>query len=117
MTSTFNSAVTEAATEILGKHRPKKKPCITDELLELCNKRRELKKRKSEPGGANEYREANNNVKKGMKKAKQNWIEEQCKDIEHNLTTNNSKKAYQIVKELTTVKQGKVSTIQNKEGK
>ena len=117
MTSTFNSAVTEAATEILGKHRPKKKPWVTDELLELCDKRRELKKRKSEQGGANEYREANNNVKKGIKKAKRNWIEEQCKDIEHNLTTNNSKKAYQIVKELTTVKQGKVSTIQNKEGK
>ena len=52
-----------------------------------------------------------------MKKAKQNWIGEQCSEIEENLRKNNSKKAYQLVKALTTVKQGKVTTVQDRSGK
>ena len=43
-----------------------------------------------------------------MKKAKENWIREQCSEIEENLRKNNSKSAYQLVKGLTTVKQGKL---------
>ncbi|KAK2183676.1 hypothetical protein NP493_300g01006 [Ridgeia piscesae] len=42
----FNTAVTNIASEILGKHRPVKKPWITADLLNLCDKRRELKKEK-----------------------------------------------------------------------
>ena len=42
-----------------------------------------------------------------MKKAKQNWIGEQCSEIEEDLRKNNSKRAYQLVKDLTAVKQGK----------
>ena len=42
-----------------------------------------------------------------MTKAKENWIGEQCSEIEENLRKNNSKRAYQLVKDLTTVKQGK----------
>ena len=32
--TTFNTAVTETASEILGKHRQKKKPWITAEILD-----------------------------------------------------------------------------------
>ena len=39
-----------------------------------------------------------------MKKAKENWIEEKCSQIEENLRKNNSKRAYELVKDLTTVK-------------
>ena len=39
-----------------------------------------------------------------MEKAKENWIGEQCSEIEENLRKNNSKRAYQLVKDLTTVK-------------
>ena len=40
-------------------------------------------------------------LKKGMRKAKETWIEEQCQGIEEYLQKNNIKKAYQLVKELT----------------
>ena len=40
MISTFNTALTETASEILSKHRQKKKPWITAEILDLCDKRR-----------------------------------------------------------------------------
>ena len=52
-----------------------------------------------------------------MKKAKEKWIEEQCSEIEENLRKNKSKRAYQLVKDLTTVKQGKATTVQDRSGK
>ena len=52
-----------------------------------------------------------------MKKANENWIGEQCSEIEENLTKNNSKGAYQLVKDLTTVKQGKATTVQDRSGR
>ena len=57
MITTFNTAVTETASEILGKHRPKKKPWIIAEILDLCDKRRDLRKKRFEPEGSEKYKE------------------------------------------------------------
>ena len=46
-----------------------------------------------------------------MRIANETWIEEQCKDIKENLQKNYSKKAYQLVKELTSWKQGRTAAI------
>ena len=56
-------------------------------------------------------------IKRCLKKAKENWIGEQCSEIEENLRKNNSKKAYQLVKDLTTLKQGRATTVKNCSGK
>ena len=56
MITTFNTAVTETASEILGKHRQKKKRWITAEILDLCDKRRELRKKKIKPEGSEKYK-------------------------------------------------------------
>ena len=48
-----------------------------------------------------------------MKKAKEDWIGVQCEEIETCLNKNNSKRAYQLVKDLTSEKQGRSSTIQD----
>ena len=104
MITTFNTVVTETASEILGKHRQKKKPWITAEILDLCDKRRKLRKKRLEPEGSEKYQEVNNNIKWCMKKAKENWIGEYCSEIEENLRRNSSKRAYQLVKDLTAVK-------------
>ena len=118
LTDTFNAAVTDAANEILGKHRPVKKPWVTAEILDLCDKRRELKKKKNknDAEGTTEYRTVNRQIKKGMKKAKEDWIGEQCKNIEDSLKKNNSKRAYHLVKDLTSTKQERTTTIQDKSG-
>ena len=52
-----------------------------------------------------------------MKKAKENWIGEQCGEIEENQRKNNIKRAYQLAKDLTTVKQGKTNSVQDRPGK
>ena len=57
------------------------------------------------------------NIKKCMKKAKENWIAEQCSETEENLRKNNRKRAYELVKDLTTMKQGKATTVQESSGK
>ena len=56
MITTFNTTVTETASEILGKHRQKQKPWITAENLDLCDKRRELRKKRFGPEGAENAR-------------------------------------------------------------
>ena len=52
-----------------------------------------------------------------MKKAKEDWIGAQCEEIETCLNKNNSKRAYQPVKDLTSEIQGRSSIIQDKSGK
>ena len=116
-TSTYNTAVTDAASEILGKERRRKKPWITKDVLDLCDERRDLKKKRYEAEGAKDYSEANRRIQKAVKKAKEDWIGAQCEEIDTCLSKNNSKRAYQLVKDLTSEKQGRSSTIQDKSGK
>ena len=52
-----------------------------------------------------------------MKQAKENWTEEQCCENEENLMKNNSKRAYQLMKDLTTLIQRKAITVQDHSGK
>ena len=109
--------MTETASEILGEHRQKKKLWVTADILDLCNKRRKLTKKRFKPEGSEKNWEVNNNVNRCMKKAKKNWIGEACSETEENLRKNNSKRAYQLVKYLTTVKQWKAITVQDLSGK
>ena len=62
-------------------------------------------------------KKVNNNIKRCTKKAKESWIGKQCSEIEENLRKNNSKRVYQLMKDLTTVKQGKATTVQDCSGK
>ena len=116
MITTYNTAVTDAASEILGKERHRKKPWVTKDVLDLCDERRDLKKKQYEAEGAKEYREANRTIQKAVKKAKEDWIGAQCEEIETCLNKNNSKRAYQLVKDLTSEKQGRSSAIQTSLG-
>ena len=108
---TFNTTVTETANEILGKHRPVKQPWVTADILDKCDKRRELKNTKPA-----EHKAVKKEIKEMKKQAKEDWIEGKCRDIEDNLEKNNSKKAYELVKDLTNSKQGHTTNIQDRNG-
>ena len=69
MITIFNTAVTETASEILGRHLQKKNPWVTAEILDLCDKRRDLRKKRFEPEGSEKYKEVNN-IKRCMKRQK-----------------------------------------------
>ena len=48
----FNNAITETAKECLGKYHQPKKPWVTSDILDLCDKRRRLKNKKNTCEGA-----------------------------------------------------------------
>ena len=98
MMTTYKTAFTNAASEILGKERRRNKPWVTKDVLRLCDEKRDLKKRRYEAEGAKANREANKRSQKAVKKAKEDCIGVQCEEIETCLNTNNSKTAYQLVK-------------------
>ena len=52
MITTYNTAVTDAASEILGKERCRKRPWVTNDVLELCDERRDLTKKQYKAEGA-----------------------------------------------------------------
>ena len=51
MITTYNTAVTDAASKILGKERRRKKPWVTKDVLGLCDEWRDLKKKRYEAEG------------------------------------------------------------------
>ena len=117
ITESFNSAVEEIASEVLGKPRKKKKPWITDEILDLCDKRRELKpKRFDSDENKTNYSKINRTIRKEMAKAEEQWIVEQCETIESEFKKGNSKEAYDTIKKITKIEQPRTSVIEDKEG-
>ena len=50
----FNKAVTDTAAEllVLASNAGRGKPWVTPEILDLCEQRRDLKKKRGEPEGA-----------------------------------------------------------------
>eukprot|EP00794_Sanderia_malayensis_P011429 gene11428-biopygen9109 len=105
MRDRFAEGMNEVAMEVLGKEKRKKPPWMTDEVLDKCNDRRKLKatKFKDEESSRN-YREANRLVKKEIKKAKEEFLQRKCEQIERAFQRNGSKIAYSVVKELTKIR-------------
>ena len=83
--------------------------------MDMRDLRRELKKTKFEPGST--YKQINNTIKKEMRIAKEIWINNKCTDIGECLIRNNTKKAYQIVNELTKKKDKIIVNVHDKDGK
>ena len=53
--------------------KPNNNSWVTAEILDLCDKRREVRKKRFEPEGSEKYKKVNNNIKRCMKKAEENW--------------------------------------------
>ena len=118
LASEVNDVLLAAAKEVLGKKRKKIKPWVTDEILDLCDKRRELRcKRDTSRELRAQYQQAHAEVRRKMKEARENWIEEQCDTIEKSMVTGDSKAAYNTLKVLTKTSQPRTAVIDNKDGK
>jgi hypothetical protein len=106
----------------LGKARKIKKPWITRDVMDSCDKRRK-KKRKRKQGGTElrEYRAASKECRKQLNEAKNKWVEEQTREIEDCLR-HNTKQAYGVVRKLssrrpTDMKCKHINAIEDKNGK
>ena len=114
MVTTFNTAVTETASENFGKHRKKKKPWVTADILDLWEN---WEKKDSNLKDLRNTGKWTTTPRGAEKKAKENWIGEQCGEIEETLRKNNSKRAYQLVKDLTKKWKREAKAIQDRSGK
>ena len=66
----INTMITTYNTAVTGKERCRKTPWVTKDVLDLCDERRDFKKKRYEAEGAKEYREANRRIQKGSEESK-----------------------------------------------
>ena len=91
----LRSSIMESAEEVIPKaQKNKKKKWMTDDILKLTEQRR-LKK--SHPL---EYRSINKEIKKKCSEAKEQWLNEQCSEIESKLNVN-TRYAHKKINEIT----------------
>ena len=97
---------------IVRKKR-KKTNWVTADILDLYDKGRKLKKKRFETEGSEKctQKKCQQKHQEVHEKGKRKLDREQCSEIEENLRKHNSKRVYQLVKDLTTVKQEKATTV------
>ncbi|CAH1266623.1 Hypp3444 [Branchiostoma lanceolatum] len=102
------------AEETLGRYRKKNKPWVSGDILDLCDRRRELRQQKyTSQKTAAQYRQAHKAVRRRMREAKEKWIEDQCEEIQHGMASGNSRKAYETLKTLTKTQQPRTAVIED----
>ncbi|KAG1710423.1 Craniofacial development protein 2 [Nymphon striatum] len=107
MTDLFTNGMNEVAQE-----RKLKQPWITAEILKKCDERRTLKPTRYKGEDCdNKYRAAN------RMGAKEKFLLAKCQENQQGFENNNSKMAYEVVKQLTKEKTTKVPVIEDAYGK
>lgn len=99
--------------KVLGKNvLEPKKPWMTQGILELIKERNKLRNENHE-----KYKEVKNKITSECKKAKDEWMKETSKEIEHLLSKNYADKAYTKVKSLENKTKTRSNIVKDKEGK
>ena len=90
------------------------------ELEQLCEKRRETKRKIiQQPKSAilkEEYKMLNFKVKKGVKKTKQNQLENKIKQLESDFRANNSHNLFKTVRDLSGKPRKTLNVVKDKKG-
>ena len=79
----LKSAMTKGAESIVGKVKSKraKKLWVTDGMIEKMDERRKWKTINTDEGKSI-YRRLNNELRREADKAREDWLEDKCKEIE-----------------------------------
>ena len=92
------------------------KPWINNKIIDLIEKRRKYKNEISEEG-MSEYKMYRNLVNREAKKAKEEWLNNICKDIDACLEKGLSDKVYQIIKRFFREYKDKATILRGTDGK
>ena len=94
--------IKKAADEVLGIHRPKKKPWISDAALALTDERRKARKKAIQDSSfRHEYNHLTRSIHKGLKTDKEKWFSGKCKLLETNMQQNKRKEVFNTIKTIT----------------
>ena len=99
-------------SSVTGKSRGSKKMFSTSVMRGEILRRSGMKLKEQKNTG-----KQTGGFRKVVKKVKGDWIGAECEEIKTCLNKNSSKTAYQLVEDLTSEKQGRSLTIQDKSGK
>ena len=114
--NSIKTAMTETANNVLGEHRPAKKPWVTDNILKLRDKRRELKQMKNTTEGAKFCREANQQVKKGMRKQRRHGLKNNAKVSKKTCRKTTARKHTSLWKNWQVWNKGELQPSRTKQG-
>ncbi|CAF5200883.1 unnamed protein product, partial [Rotaria magnacalcarata] len=93
----IEKAVKEALQATVTLKKTPKKPWISDQTLDLADKKRKAKQIKHlSADNIKEYKNLCNKVKKSARQDKDKWIQDQCEEIEKGLQVGNSRNAYRL---------------------
>ena len=97
----FYRCSSKCRKEVLSKKAPhKKKPWFTEAIARMMDKRRMAKSKPLE------YRQLNQRIKKMCKIAKEDWMKEQCDEVENLERSHAYRTLHQKIKNLTKLKKG-----------
>ena len=117
LANSLKEGLLSTAKGVLRRQKKRIQPWVTNEVLDLYDQRRHLKEQKYTSTEAGlEYREVNREVRKKMKAAKEEWTEEQCKNIERGMMSGNSMEAYGALRALTRTQQHKSAVVEDSSG-
>ncbi|CAF4143408.1 unnamed protein product, partial [Rotaria magnacalcarata] len=113
----IEKAVKEALQATVTLKKTPKKPWISDQTLDLADKKRKAKQIKHlSADNIKEYKNLCNKVKKSARQDKDKWIQDQCEEIEKGLQVGNSRNAYRLVKILKNKYTPKLTVIKEQDG-
>lgn len=109
---TMKINIKETSDKVLGKQKYEpRKPWMTEKILDLIEERNKVRKQ-----DYIKYKEIKNKITEECRKAKNNWLEENCKEIEYCLSKNNADRAYNKVKSLQTTLSTRSNIVKDKQG-
>lgn len=120
MWSSIKEGIHATAEQVLGQDKSKKKAeWITEEVLKLCDQRKELRaKLEAEQGGnlRKQYNWLTREIKSKAKRDREKWLSDQCEEARRCSERNQTRGLYQKIKEIAGKVELKISTVKDKNG-
>jgi hypothetical protein len=113
----IKEAIKSAVETTVPAKKISRKPWISKQTLKLADEKRRLKQiQHTSTQHAEQYKEMCKKVKKSARHDKENWIDEQCEEVEKGLKIGNTRQAYSLIKMLGKKFIPRLNVIRNKEG-
>ena len=107
----------ESAEEVLGRNRKAKQEHVTEEILQLVDRRREMKETKHESeDNRKQYNKVKHSIEKKCIKEKKNVLEKQLIDCEQSFKRNDSRTVYKTIKNIKKSHKTTSTNIKSKTG-
>ena len=106
----MKETVLSTAKKTIPKKKKKKQPWISKTTLEIADKRQDARKR----GDMEEWRKQHNEVSKAVRADQRAFVERKCEEMEK--AGSDSKKVYELVRELTQKSSARSDAINDRNG-